>query len=437
MTTNIIDINTNSLTKDNVVVTTLDNGLKVYVYPKKGFSKKIGMFGTYYGSIDTDFFDVVTNKRIKVPDGIAHFLEHKLFEQEDGNALDLFSKMGVSSNAYTSFDHTVYFFETNTNFDECLKTLFKFVTTPYFTDENVEKEKGIIAQELKMYDDEPTSVVYNNVLKCMYNKFPLNVDIGGTVESVYKITKEELYSCYNTFYNPKNMFCIVIGDVNVDETINKIDMYHKEYNTVIPNNIARYFAIEDECIAQRKIEKQMELEIPYVCVGFKLFPQTGMNNVKNGVITEIINSACFGVKSLFYEELYNLGKINDTVSMMYESGEKFSHIIFFICSKEYEYVESKLIEYIEKLKKEGINEEDFNIAKKSLIGQAIFESEDIMGVHRNIINSIIQNTEVYSEENILSSITKYDVDEYIKEYLDMSKCVISRVIPKQEKENNV
>lgn len=431
MSSNVMNINTNSLTGDNVVVTTLDSGFKVYIYPKKGFSKKIGMYGTYYGSIDTDFFDVLTNKRIKVPDGIAHFLEHKLFEQEDGNALDLFSKMGVSSNAYTSFDHTVYFFETNTNFDECLKTLFNFVSTPYFTDENVEKEKGIIAQELKMYDDEPTSVVYNNVLKCMYNKFPLNVDIGGTVESVYEITKEHLYSCYNTFYNPKNMFCIVIGDVNVDETINKINAYHKELNNVATNNIARYFEIESEGVAQKQIEKQMDIEIPYVCVGFKMLPQTGSNNVKNGVITEIINSACFGVESSFYEELYNLGKINDAISIMYESGEKFSHIVLFICSKEYQYVEERLIDYIKQLKKEGINEEDFDIAKKGLIGQAIFESEDIMGVHRNIINSIIQNTEVYSEENILKSITKYDVDEYIKEHLDMSKCVISRVIPKK------
>ena len=220
------NVEMNLKTGEQVYKTTLSNGLKVFVCPKVGYTKKVGMYGTIYGSIDNDFIDITTGERLKVEDGIAHFLEHKLFEQEGDNALDVFAKMGVSSNAYTSFDHTVYFFETSSKFEECVDKLLDFVSTPYFTDQNVEKEKGIIAQELKMYEDEPNSVAYYNVLRAMYNNFPLNVDIGGTVESVYKIDKEALYSCYNTFYNPANMFVIIIGDVDVEKTIKHIEVFY-------------------------------------------------------------------------------------------------------------------------------------------------------------------------------------------------------------------
>ena len=153
--------------------TTLSNGLEIYICKKKGFSKKIGLFGTKYGSVTNDFIDITTNKRVKVPDGIAHFLEHKLFEKEGANALDLFSKMGVSSNAYTSFDQTVFYFETVEKFDESIQMLVKLIKEPYFTPENVEKEQGIIGQEISMYDDDQNFMVYFNALRAMYQKILL------------------------------------------------------------------------------------------------------------------------------------------------------------------------------------------------------------------------------------------------------------------------
>mgnify|MGYP001851721443 FL=1 len=195
---------------ESTFTTTLSDGLEVYICKKTGFSKKIGMFGTKYGSVDNDFIDITTNKRTKVPDGIAHFLEHKLFEKEGANALDLFSKMGVSSNAYTSFDQTVYFFETSEKFDESIAMLVKLIKEPYFTDENVQKEQGIIGQEISMYDDDPNFMVYFNALRAMYNQNPVRIDIAGTIESISHITKELLYTCYNTFYSPQNMFFIVV-----------------------------------------------------------------------------------------------------------------------------------------------------------------------------------------------------------------------------------
>ena len=225
--------------------TTLSNGLNVYICKKPNFSKKIGMFGTKYGSVINDFIDITNGKRTKVPDGIAHFLEHKLFEKEGANALDLFSKMGVSSNAYTSFDQTVYFFETSEKFEESIAMLVKLIKEPYFTDENVKKEQGIIGQEISMYDDNPEFMVYFNALRAMYVKNPVRIDIAGTIDSISHITKEMLYTCYNTFYSPQNMFFLVVGDVDVDETINLIEDNIKKYETKVPNTKIETFKEEE------------------------------------------------------------------------------------------------------------------------------------------------------------------------------------------------
>ncbi|MBR5227081.1 MAG: insulinase family protein [Clostridia bacterium] len=423
-----VEINTKN--EDKVFKTVLSDGLKVYICPKKGFSKKIGMYGTHYGSIDTTFFDVVDGKKRTVPEGIAHFLEHKLFEQEDGNALDLFAQKGVSSNAYTSFDHTVYFFETDSKFEECVKTLFDFITKPYFTDENVEKEKGIIEQEIKMYEDAPDAVVYYNVLKGMYNKYPLNIDIAGTVESVYSITKEHLYSCYNTFYNPANMFVIIIGDVNIEETLVLIEKSHKSTNTrasVIPQ---RYYDAEEDKIAIKEINNNLDIYMPSVCIGYKMGKKNGKENIRNAVICEIIEKCCFGNLSEFYEELYNKGYITTPMYLSYESGVDFSHNIISFNSLKYKECEEILFEYINKLKQNGISKDIFDIVKNKIIGEIVFSSEELMHVSRDIIDSIIENTDVFEKANMLDSITINDVNEYIKKNFNEEFMAISRVLPK-------
>lgn len=341
---------TNKITGEKVYKYELEDGLKVYICPKKDFSKKVGMYGTHFGSIDTDFYDIQEKKRKRVPDGIAHFLEHKLFEQEDGNALDLFAKMGVSSNAYTSYDHTVYFFETNDKFEECLKTLFDFITTPYFTDENVEKEKGIIEQELNMYEDSPDSVVYYDVMRAMYNNYPLNVDIGGTVESVYSITKEELYSCYNTFYAPQNMFVIIIGDVDIESTVKMIKERHSSTRRDELSVPQRFYPEEPENVAMREIEKKLDVFMPSICIGFKSSKQDGKTNIRNALITEIINEAAFSDLSDFYEDMYNAGLLTEPMYMTYESGKDFSHTLVFFQSLKYKECEEKFNEHLAALK---------------------------------------------------------------------------------------
>ena len=410
------NIEENKKTGEKVYKYILDNGLKVFICPKQGYTKKIGMYGTIYGSIDNDFIDITTGNRKKVEDGIAHFLEHKLFEQEGENALDVFAKMGVSSNAYTSFDHTVYFFETSSKYEECLEKLLDFVNTPYFTDENVEKEKGIIGQEIRMYDDEPNAVVYYNVLKAMYKKHPLNVDIAGTVESVNRIDKEALYSCYNTFYNPANMFVIVIGDVDVEYTINKIHKEMQKRRDRAVKEVERFAIDEPVEIAIKEIEKKLDVYMPYMCIAFKHGKRDGKTNIKNTVIVDLIDEICFSTMSDFYEIMYKNGIVNEPLQIAYECGADFAHSIIFATSKRYKKCEEMLKNYLLKLKEEGIDEDLFKIAKKKKQGEYIHQTEDLMSIHRSIIDSIIQNTPVYEEMNVIDKKTKKYVDNYIREY---------------------
>lgn len=423
-------LETNNKTQDKVYKKTLKNGLLLYICPKAGYSKKIGMIGTVYGSIDNDFIDNKTNKRIRVENGIAHFLEHKLFEQEDGNALDLFAQMGVNSNAYTSFDHTVYFFETDKKFEKCLKTLINFVSTPYFTDENVEKEKGIIEQELKMYDDNQDAVVFYSLLNCMYNKLALNVDIGGTVESIYKINKEALYSCYNTFYNPKNMFVIIIGNVDIDKTVELIESEQERSNKATSKEVIRFFEEESEEIRRPEITKKMDIFTPSLCVGFKIGKKDGKTNIRNKVIIDLINEMYFSEISDFYEMMYKKEIINEPIQIDYESGKNYAHVIISTASKKYKTCEQEIIDHINRLIEDGVEKKLLDIAVKKKKGRLIFESEEIMSIHRKIINSIIEEVPVFEEENIINNITKEEIDTFIKDNMIPNKMCISRVITK-------
>lgn len=428
---NKVEVEINNETGDKVYKTVLKSGLRVFVCPRKDYTKKMGMFGTVFGSIDNELVDIETKERSKVPDGIAHFLEHKLFEQEDANALDVFSKMGVDSNAYTSFDQTVYFFETADKYEECLDKLIEFVSSPYFTDENVEKEKGIIAQEIKMYEDEPNSLVYYNLLRCMYQTHPINIDIAGTVETISKIDKETLYKCYYSYYNLKNMFLIIIGDVDVDKIIETADkLVQKYYTNRKADIVERNVIVEPEEIAKKEIETNLPISTPAECVGFKLKVLKGKESVKAMALSDIINDVCFSTTSKFYQELYKQGIIISEPDFSFESGREFSHVVisaYVLDTKKYE---EKLFEYIENLKQNGIDEERFKIILNKKKGEMIYNSERLTWIYRSIIESVIQDIDVYEEANVLNSITKEDVDSFIRENLNMDKCCISKVMPK-------
>ncbi|CDE84559.1 peptidase M16 domain protein [Clostridium sp. CAG:273] len=209
--------------REKAYIEKLENGMDIIIIPKKNAIKKYIIWGTHFGSIDNHFIMPNTGEEVYIPDGVAHFLEHKMFEQPNGtNSLDTLMALGIDANAYTTNDHTAYLFECTDNFYEGLDELMDYVQHPYFTEENVEKEKGIIGQEIGMYDDDPGWQLYMNAMDCMYKENPIKIDIAGTVESISKITPDVLYKCYNTFYNPANMTMVVCGDFEPEKLLEEI-----------------------------------------------------------------------------------------------------------------------------------------------------------------------------------------------------------------------
>ena len=426
---NKITVNMSKELGEETFVTTLKNGLKVCICKKPGFEKKIGMFGTKYGSITNHFVDITTGKETKVPDGIAHFLEHKLFEKEGANALDLFSKMGVSSNAYTSFDQTVFYFETIDKFDKSVEMLVKLIKEPYFTDENVQKEQGIIGQEISMYDDEPNFMVYFNALRAMYIKNPVRIDIAGTIESISHITKDLLYTCYNTFYSPQNMFFLVVGDVDVEKTISLIEENIKKYEEDYDNkkeivNIEKFSEKEPDEINTKEIIGNMDIYMPLICIGYKLNVVDGKTSLKRQIISEFISDMYFSKLSDFYEEEYNKGLISEELSFDYEGSNEFSHIIISGSSVNIDELKNDLINYFDRLKEKDIDLDLFNLIKKKKIGYTCLCADNLNISYRRIIDSIINDTKIYGDIDILNSITPDDIKEFLN-LLDSKKQVVS------------
>lgn len=431
---NRIDVKVSNELNEKTYMTELSNGLQVYICKKEGFKKKIGMFGTKYGSVINEFLDISTNKKITVPNGVAHFLEHKLFEQEGANALDLFSKIGVTSNAYTSFDHTVYFFETIDKYQEAISLLIKLVRTPYFTKENVQKEQGIIGQEISMYDDEPSYKVYFNALQAMYKENPVRIDIAGTIESIANITDETLYKCYNTFYSMQNMFFIVIGDVDINSTIEQIEQEIKKYDNSKQSRaqIKIFDKSEPNEINISRIDKNMDIYMQEMCVGYKLNIVSKQELIKRQIVADFISDMYFSRISDFYKEQYNLGLLNDEISFSYEGTNTFSHVIIISETKNADQLFNNVKNYIEKIKNEEIDEELFELIKRKKMGEMLLSCDNLDTSYRRIIDKILNNTNMYDDVEIMKKITINDIKEFLLLLNEKENMVVSII-----KENKV
>ncbi|MBS7345512.1 MAG: insulinase family protein [Caryophanon sp.] len=292
----------------------MDNGLDVYILPKKGFSKTFVTFTTKYGSIDRTFVPLGEQEMITVPDGIAHFLEHKMFEKEDGDVFQKFSELGASANAFTSFTRTAYLFSATNHVYDSTKTLLDFVQQPYFTDETVNKEKGIIGQEITMYDDQPDWRQYFGTIENMYHNHPVKIDIAGTIETIDGITAEHLYTCYNTFYHPSNMLVFAIGAVDPEEMMTFIrnDQASKEFPAPTPLN--RHFDEEPTAVAVKERTLYMDVQKPKAMVGLKAkqVDLQGADMLKHELAMNIGFELLFGRTSPFYTRVYEADLIDES-----------------------------------------------------------------------------------------------------------------------------
>ena len=342
------------------------SGLTMLLCPMKGFSTAYAMFGTKYGSVDTTFKTDADDDYITVPEGIAHFLEHKLFESEDGDAFARYAATGASANAYTSFDRTAYLFGCTENFKESMEILLDFVTHPYFTQQTVEKEQGIIGQEIRMYDDVADWRVMFGLLGSLYHNHPVRIDIAGTVESIAQIDADLLYRCYNTFYNLRNMVLVVAGNFDPDVVIKLAD---KILKPAPPMNISRKSPPEPDTVAKTRTEVSLPISMPVFQLGFKGTPGDAARNLKSQVENEILLEIIAGESSHLYRKLYDQGLIDSSFSFEVMAGRDYVASLYEGESRDPDAVAAAIREEVSRLRREGIDPEDFARCKRAAYGR--------------------------------------------------------------------
>ena len=421
----------NSKVKEKVYIEKLDNGLTVMIIPKAGVQKKYMIWGTNYGSNDNEFIVPGEEEKTTVPNGVAHFLEHKMFEQENGvNSLDVLTALGTEANAYTTNDHTAYLFECTDNFYEAMDELMDYVQHPYFTDENVEKEKGIIGQEIMMYDDYPEWKVYLNALKAMYHNNPIKIDIVGTIETISKIDKEILYKCYETFYNPSNMAMVICGDFEPEKLIEEVKkrLIDKKSN----GKIERIFQEEPEEIVKEKIEQKLEVSQPLYTIGIKDKIDNVENSnktdiVKKHIAIEILLNIIMGRSSKLYKELYNEGLIYSGASLDYEFSKTYAHILIAGQSTDPEKLYEKFKVRVKELIENGIDENDFERNKKMIYGGYVKEYNDVTDIARMFLADYFKGINSFDYIEEINSINVEYLNQVLKDVFKENKMVLSIV----------
>lgn len=303
----------------------LPNGLTVYLLPKNDYHKTYGLFSTNYGSIDNEFIPYGSDKKIKVPDGIAHFLEHKLFEKEDGDVFQLFGQQGASANAFTSFTKTSYLFSTTDQVEKNLTTLLDFVQAPYFTEETVNKEKGIIGQEIQMYEDDPNWRMFFGILNNLYPEHPLHIDIAGTVESIEAITADDLYTCYRTFYQPSNMVLFVVGKLEPEKLMELIRTNQNAKDFPPAQKIKRYFPDNNGDIIAKSSMRSAITRDKFVLgiKGLDVLPAEGKELLRYKTALNLLFQLLLGNTSQNYLKMYNDGLIDDSFGFEFSLDREF------------------------------------------------------------------------------------------------------------------
>ena len=404
---------------ERVLEKTLSNGLKIFIVPKPQHRKKYAFFATRYGGMDMQF--IRNGKKCDTPAGIAHYLEHKMFDTEDGNALQQLSQNGAEPNAFTSNAMTGYYFDCTEHFEENLRILLSFVSVPYFTEESVEKERGIIAQEIRMVEDSPDWQVYERLLACLYRSSPARVPIAGTVESIAGITAETLYDCHRAFYCPSNMALCIVGNVDPQAVIALAE-------EVLPRERGEE---EDGAAAQHETVTQMEVALPQFLVGFKCETDEG-DLLRQSLIGEMASDVLLGDSSPLYQRLYDEGLINGSF------GGGFDQLPGVAClcaggeSEQPQKVSDAILEEAQRLVREGIDPQFFEQIRRASFGATLRALNSFENIAVSLADGYFRGFDALRFPEAYESIDKEDVERFLRENLTDSRRAISIIEPKKE-----
>ena len=417
----------NNKIKERIYIEKLSNGIPVVVIPKKT-NKKYIIWGIKYGSIDGMFLS--DGKRVNIPDGSAHYLEHKLFEQENGtNSLDVLSSLGVDANAYTTNNHTAYLYECTDNFYKALDELMDYVQNPYFTDENIDKERGIIEQEIMMYKDYPEWELYMNALECMYNEHPIKIDVAGTIESISHITKETLYTIYENFYTPENSVIVVSGDFIPEEIIEEIKSRMKMKPSL--KKVERIYEAEEVRISKKIKKQKMDISIPMFMIGYKDTNISDKNKVKRNLGIEILLNYAYSRSSKLFNDLYENAKLLSEVSFNYEFAENYAHALIQGQSEDVEYVIKALSDELENIKNNGFEAERLESIKRKVYGELVKDNySTVSAISTGYVTDYFRNINIFDYFEEFDSINEEYLIRIMQEIFDEKNKVISIINPK-------
>ena len=407
-------------------VTRIDHftGLTIYVWPKKGYQSCYAVCGTRYGSVDT-VFDI-GGVRTEVPAGIAHYLEHKLFENEDCDAFQQYAKTGASANAFTSFDKTAYLFSCTGEIGPSLEILLRLVQNPWFTEENVEKERGIIGQEIKMYEDSPGWRVFFNLLRCMYSRHPVRTDIAGTVESIAAITPQLLYGCYNAFYNLHNMVLAAVGNLTPEEIEEAADRLLKP---AAPFTLARADAGEPAEVATPFVTEKMEVAAPLFYFGYKLpVAGAGCLNAADSAAFGALLELLAGHASPLYTRLLAEGLINPKFGMEVFDGPGYAALLFTGESRDPAAVAAAIREEAARVSREGFDPDAVIAVRNALYGDAVMSLSEVEDCGDALMNAHFRGEGPFAEIDAAASLTKEAVEALLP-LLDPEKTALSVIEP--------
>ena len=407
------------------------SGLDIYVFPKK-MTSAYAFFGTRFGSVDNTFKTSPDKDFITVPDGIAHFLEHKLFANEDGSdSFERFSELGADANAYTSFNRTTYYFGCTENFEKSLAELLQFVTHPYFTEESIAKEIGIIEQEITMYDDNPADKCFYGMLEGLYSAHSVKRNICGSTESIRKITPALLYDCYDVFYHPSNMVLAVCGDVSVDEVV-------KIANKVLPKVSPRLEIIRsnDNLLEGKAVHKEltshkMNVSKPIFSIGIKdtEIPSEPREVIKKDVIMMILNEMLFSECTDFYNELLDNEIIYPGLRYGYTICESFAYDSISGEADDPRAVYEKLCEYLSRLYREGLDENDFTRAKRVMSAEFVKLFDSTESIANQLFSYAADNADIFMNYDLIRSVTFKETEELFKSFFKKEYMTLSMVLP--------
>ncbi|MBQ4613248.1 MAG: insulinase family protein [Clostridia bacterium] len=416
----------NPMTKDTLYRTTHKSGLDIIVWPQPKACSTYAVFATRYGSVHNTL--PTADGGIEVlPEGIAHYLEHKLFESEEGDAFTRFAVTGADANAYTSFERTAYLFHATENILPSLEILLDFVQHPYFTEETVRKEQGIIGQEIRMCEDDPDRCVLFNLLQAMYRNHPVRIDIAGTVESIANITAELLYRCYERYYNLHNMVLVVAGKITPDEVMDAADRLLRPAPPLTPLNFA---VDEPKEVVKGYVEEKMPVAAPLFYLGFKE-PKMA-HNADTIAGSRLLSELIAGKSSALYAQLMKDGLINAQFGVEYFNGPDFGVWLIGGESADPKKVEDAVCKEIRRLQTEGIARDRFDSLKKAMYGQIVGGLDDASNCAELVLGHVLDGIEPLSELQALAKLTCEDIERQLRERIPVEHRTLSVVLPQAE-----